>query len=216
MITFPTAKVSFRAARWLPLIAPLFCCFAGLASKPSEDENSLRKFLAETFHGPSQVLAHKESRPITHRGKYLSAVLCQLRDKRSALLIIEVRDHRVREVWSSLKVVKSLGVVSPRNLELIGSGEGEFFTLWGCNPHDCGGTAGTYQFEIFNVANKNMLVLDVRQCVSGRATSDSAQVRMCVTNLIDEDAEMSLATQNMVSQKIRSDIKGAEDALVEF
>jgi hypothetical protein len=112
--------------------------------------------------------------------------------------------------------VNTPGVVSPRNLEYVVSKEGEYFTFWGCYPHDCGGVSGTYIFDIFDVLNRSMLVLDVRQCASGGASLDSSRVRMCVTNLINEDEQISLAIQTVVSQQIRSNIEGAEDAQVEF
>jgi hypothetical protein len=212
-----TSKVSFSAAWGLLLITVLlFCCLTGLSAEPSIDENGLQVFLTGTLHGPAQVLVHKESHPTAPGLAYLSAILCRLQDERDVLLIVEVQNHHFKEVWSSLKIVKSLGVVSPRNLDFISSKEGEYFAFWGCNPHDCGGISGTYKFEIFSASDKSMLVLDVRQCASGGAPSNPARVRMCVTNLVDENAQIPLAAQHVLSKQIRLEIKGAENALVEF
>jgi hypothetical protein len=187
-----------------------------LSAEPLVDENALQVFLAGTLHSQIQVLVHKESHPATSGNAYVSAILCRVNNRRIVLLVAEVRDHHFRELWSFLNAVNSPDVVSPRNLEYVVSKEGEYFPFWGCYPHDCCGVSGTYIFDIFDVSNRSMLVLDVRRCTSGGASSDPAKVRMCVTNLIDENAQISLATQTVVSKQIRSNIAGAQDALIEF
>jgi hypothetical protein len=186
-----------------------------LAEQPV-DENSLQVFLAGALHDHVQVLTHKESHPSTPGKAYVSAILCRARDGKNVLLIAEIQGHHFRELWSSLTMVKPLGVVSPSNLDYTVSNEGEFLTFWGCNPHDCGGLSGTYTYEVFDVSHANMRVFDVRRCTSGGASSDASKARVCVTNLVDDNSPIPLATQTVISKLIRSNMSEDGDILVEF
>ncbi len=212
-----TSINSFRATWAISLIViSLFCCPVGFSAGPQDNDHALQVFLTRTLHGQVQVLAHKESRPPTSGKAHVSAILCGAKSRGIVLLIAEVRDHHFRKVWSSLNAVKTPGVISPRNLEYVTAKEGEYFTFWGCNPHDCGGVSGTYIFDVFDISKRSMLVLDVRRCASTGVPSNPARVRMCVTNLIDENAQIPPSIQNVVSKQIRSDIEGAENVPVQF
>lgn len=155
------------------------------------------------------ILAHKESNPETPGGTFLSAILFQENNGRDGLDIVEVRDHHFHVIWSSLGNLKSLGVVSPRNLEHIISKEDQHFTFWGCNPHDCGGISGRYISEIFQISSKNMTILDVRQCASGDGSAESLSAKICATNLNNSAASLSPATEAVVTNQIRSKIVGS-------
>ncbi len=216
-ITLITSKASFRTACALSLITiSLFCCSIELSAEAPVDENALQVFVTATLHDHVRVLVHKESHQSTSKKTYVSAILCRMSDGINVLLIAEMRHHHFRELWSSLSTVKSLGVVSPRNLEYVITKEGEYFTFWGCSPHDCGGISGTYTFEIFDASNRSMQVLDVRLCTIENTSSDPSRVRMCVTNLIDEDGQISAATRIVINKQIQSNIAGAADIPIEY
>lgn len=212
--------LSNRSFRKCATLSLLFICLLGTAwaVEPSSrlDEEALQRFLRSSAHGNGTVVSHQESVPLTAEEPLYSAVFYRLQSGKDALIIVKIKDNRFSTVWSSTIKKVPLGVISPDNLQHISSKLDQYFTFWGCKPHDCGGVSGAYTFEVFQISRSNMAVLDVRECASKVKPTTSSNVNICVSNLHDGDSILSPDAQTILASRIRSVIPGAGDASIEF
>jgi hypothetical protein len=195
------------------------CTAVGLAAPGQTNpvaESGIQSFAQRELKGGAAVLAFKQSQKADLTGGFWVAVLCRSDAAKTALLIGESHGQEIKRVWSSSNAKDLPGVLSFKNLNYAEFDGDQFFSLWGCHPHDCGGLDGVYTFDIFQVSTKKMMIFDVRQCELPAIRPKVATKGLCITDVKNPDSTPGKSVQHALTDAIKSAIPSASDVPIDF
>jgi hypothetical protein len=129
--------------------------------------------------------------------------------------VVEVKGRGIHKAWVFSGDKELPGVMSPQNLDYAEVDGEQFFTLWGCYPHLCGGTIGLFKFDVFQISSRKMMSFQVFQCDPQPQATDTSK-RVCVTDLAHPYSTAPKVVQQVLTDAIHSAISEASDAAIEF
>jgi hypothetical protein len=207
-------KASFRSI--LGYVGLLLISCATALAQANLNEQALHKFVDETLHGPTEVIAQKQSSGVGNGIAIYVAVLCRSQHGKNVLIVIETDRPKFNVVWSSAEHRKSLGVVAADSLQLRVLDGKEYFTLLGCNPHDCGGIDGSYNAEVFQVSTGHTRQFDIWGCAQQDRTLGQTKPQLCVSGDDRADNDSSSDLRRVVIDLLHEKISGANGILIQF
>jgi len=179
-------------------------------AQPNLNQNALRLFVEKELGGPIEIVTQRQSRTTIADTHTFVALLCRTQDEKNLLLVIRSDGDNFQLVWSS---TRSLGVITPKRLQLRTVGNVQFFTLLGCNPHDCGGASGSYTAEVFQVSDARMNRFEIWGCESSQHLAVQS---FCVSSADERQPRIPSLTKAVIEELIHDQIAGASGAVVHF
>lgn len=209
-------RASFRLiVKSVVLMLIWITCYTALA-QVNLNQQTLHQFMDRTLHGPVDVIAQKQSNETRDGAATYVAVVCRGHHDENILIVIRIDGNKFHLVWSSAKLKKSLGVITPDSLQLRMSNGTQYLTLLGCNPHDCGGINGSYTAEVFEVSSGHMNLFDIWSCAQKNETPDHTKPQICVAGDYRSASVASPSIKGVVTDLIHEKIAGANRIFVQF